>query len=137
MSKLICASAIDGAKTWIDRAAKKLAETAAVRGDDCRIGFPDTAYALPIIYALTGERMETVRDLRRILARAAGMLPPRPTDAVWLPYLGSALDAGIAALFACEILEDLQVRQRPGPNRRHLAGRSERHHPARAWGRVR
>ena len=38
MSKLICASAIDGAKAWIDRAAKKLAETAAEQGDDCRIG---------------------------------------------------------------------------------------------------
>ena len=115
MSKLICASAIDGARAWIDRAAKKLAETAAARGDGCRIGFPDTAYALPIIYSLTGERMETVGDLRRILARAAGMLPPRPTDAVWLPYLGNALDAGIAALFACEILEACKYVSGPDP----------------------
>lgn len=115
MSKLICASAIDGARAWIDRAAKKLAETAAARGDGRRIGFPDTAYALPIIYSLTGERMETVGDLRRILARAAGMLPPRPTDAVWLPYLGNALDAGIAALFACEILEACKYVSGPDP----------------------
>ena len=115
MSKLICSSAIDGAVAWVARAEAKLDEAVRAKGESCKVAFPSTAYYLPVIYAFTGEKMETLADLRRILRRAKSLLPVRPSEKVWLPYLGSALDAGVAALFACEVIEACKYLIGPNP----------------------
>ncbi|MFC1610325.1 acetyl-CoA decarbonylase/synthase complex subunit alpha/beta [Myxococcota bacterium] len=115
MSKLICTSAIDGAVEWVARADAKLAATVEKTGEDHTVGFPDTAYYLPIIYSLSGEKVETLADCRRVLGRAKALLPERPSEENWLPYLGSALDAGVAALFACEIIEACKYLVGPPP----------------------
>ncbi|MDD2765153.1 MAG: acetyl-CoA decarbonylase/synthase complex subunit alpha/beta [Opitutaceae bacterium] len=115
MSKVICSSAIDGAIGWVAKAEAKLDETIAAKGQSCAVGFPDTAYYLPVIYSFTGEKMQTLADLRRILRRAKELLPPRPSANVWLPYLGHALDAGVAALFACEVIEACKYLVGPNP----------------------
>ncbi len=105
MSKLICCSAIDGAIEWVAKAESMLDEAVAAKGIDCPVALPDTAYYLPVIYSFTGEKVETLSDMRRVLNLAKEYLPQRPSDEVWLPYLGNTLDAGAAALFACEIIE--------------------------------
>ncbi len=115
MSKLICASAIDGAAEWVARAQAKLDQAIAAKGEGCKVGFPDTAYFLPVIYSFTGKKVETLADCRDALKRAHELLPLRPSENVWLPYLGSALDAGVAALFACEILEACKYLIGPSP----------------------
>src|SRR3989339_899870 len=115
MSKLICASAIDGAVEWVAKAEKKLDEAVRAKGETCAVAFPATAYFLPIIYSFTGEKVQTLADCRRLLGRAKELLPERPSEKVWLPYLGSALDAGVAALFACEILEACKCLVGPNP----------------------
>ena len=115
MSKLICASAINGAIEWVARAEDRLNKAIAAVGEQRSIGFPDTAYFLPVIYSFIGEKAETLEDLRRILARAKKLLPAPPSDSVWLPYLGNTLDAGVAALFACEIIEACNYVMGPKP----------------------
>jgi acetyl-CoA synthase len=115
MSKLICSSAIDGAVRWVARAEAKLGEAIEAKGEDSAVGFANTAYFLPIIYSLTEEKVETLVDCRRILKRAKALLPQRPSDDTWLPYLGSALDAGVATLFACEIIEACKCLVGPDP----------------------
>ncbi|HQO04274.1 MAG TPA: CO dehydrogenase/CO-methylating acetyl-CoA synthase complex subunit beta, partial [Spirochaetota bacterium] len=115
MSKVICTNAIDGAVAWVARAEAKLDETIEKKGGDCRIGFPDTAYYLPVIYSFLGEKVETVGDLRGILRRAKELIPERPSADVWLPYLGSTLDAGVATLFSCEIIEACKYLVGPDP----------------------
>ena len=115
MSKLICSSAIDGAVEWVAQAELKLHEAIREKGEACPVSFPDTAYYLPIIYSFTGEKVETLGDLSRILRIAKGYLPERPSDKVWLPYLGNTLDAGVAALFACEIIEACKYVVGPAP----------------------
>ena len=115
MSKLICSSAIEGAISWVAKAEAKLDEAVAAKGESCPVGFPDTAYFLPIIYSFTGEKMQTLADLRRILKRAKELLPARPSEKVWLPYLGNTLDAGVAALFACEVIEACKYLVGPNP----------------------
>ena len=102
MSKIICDSAIEGAIQWVATADAKLTEAINARGGSCKVDFPDTAYSLPIIYSFTGEKTETLTDLRKTLLFAKELLPSRPSEKVWLPYLGNALDAGVAALFACK-----------------------------------
>jgi acetyl-CoA synthase len=115
MSKIICASAIDGAVEWVAKAETMLDKAVKAKGESSPVAFPSTAYYLPVIYSFTGEKMEKLSDLRRILNRAKSLLPARPTDKVWLPYLGKALDAGVAALFACEIIEACKYLIGPNP----------------------
>ncbi len=115
MSKLICSSAIDGAIEWVAKAEAKLDEAVQAKGADCKICLPDTAYYLPVIYSFTGEKVETLADAQRVLKIAKELLPDRPSDNVWLPYLGNTLDAGAAALFACEILEACKYLIGPNP----------------------
>jgi len=115
MSKYIAASAIDGAIEWVAKADAKLNEAIAAKGESCPVALPNTAYYLPVIYAFTGEKMQTLADLRSMLAKAKELLPARPADKVWLPYLGNTLDAGVAALFACEIIEACKYLIGPNP----------------------
>ncbi len=115
MSKLICSSAIDGAIEWVARAEAKLEEAIKIKGADCEVRLPDTAYYLPVIYSFTGEKVVTLADARRVLKIAKKLLPDRPSEKIWLPYLGNTLDAGAAALFACEILEACKYLIGPNP----------------------
>jgi acetyl-CoA synthase len=115
MSKLICSSAIDGAIAWVAKAEAKLAEAIQAKGETSPVAFPNTAYFLPVIYSLTGEKVVTLADMRPILQRAKQLLPNRPADKIWLPYLGSTLDAGAATLFACEIIEACKYVIGPNP----------------------
>ena len=115
MSKIICGSAIDGAVAWVAKAEAILQEAIRQKGAECPVAFPSTAYYLPVIYSFTGEKMERLADLVRILRTAKALLPDWPADQVWLPYLGKALDAGAAALFACEIIEACKYLIGPHP----------------------
>lgn len=115
MSKLICGGAIDGAIEFVIKAENSVANAIKEKGESCPVGFPDTNYYLPVIYSFTGKKMQTLGDLKEILVEARSLLPARPADNVWLPYLGNALDAGIAALFACEVIEAVKYVIGPSP----------------------
>jgi len=115
MSKIICDSAIEGAIQWVAIAETKLNEAIKAKGESCKVNFSDTAYYLPVIYSFTGEKVETLTDLRKPLKQAKELLHARPSEKVWLPYLGNALDAGAAALFACEIIEACKYIIGPAP----------------------
>ena len=115
MSKLICSSAIDGAIEWVVKAEKMLEEAIMQKGPECPVAFPDTNYYLPVIYSFTGKKMQTLSDLKDILKESAELLPKRPASEVWLPYLGDTLDAGVAALFACEVIEACKYAIGPNP----------------------
>jgi len=115
MSKLICSSAIDGAAAFVVQAEAALQNAIAQKGEDCPVGFPDTNYYLPVIYSFTGKAVRQLSDMQGILEEAKALLPARPADSVWLPYLGNTLDAGVAALFACEIIEACKYAVGPSP----------------------
>jgi acetyl-CoA synthase len=115
MSKLICTSAIDGAAAIVAHAVSKVEEAVKQKGLDCPVGFPDTNYYLPVIYSFTGRQMKTLADLKSILEEAKALLPARPAENIWFPYFGNALDAGAAALFACEVIEACKYLTGPNP----------------------
>jgi len=108
MSKIIATAAIRGACTCVRRAEEMLHEALARHGGDAAVGFENTAYALPVILALTGQRVEKVGELEPVLQTARTWLPQVPTEQLWLPYLGDALDAGAATLIAHETVEALK-----------------------------
>ena len=115
MSKIICTSAIDGAVEWVVKAEMMVEKAVAEKGESCPVGFPNTNYYLPVIYSFTGKKMQTLADLRGILKEARELLPARPSEDVWLPYLGNTMDAGVAALFACEAIEACKYLIGPNP----------------------
>lgn len=108
MSKIIATAAIRGAHRYVTEAETKLNEAIEAFGPDKKVAYPNTAYHLPIILALLGQKVETLEGCQEALTQAKQLLPPLPTDSLWLPYLGDALDSGIATLIAEEIIEALK-----------------------------
>ncbi len=115
MSKAIATDAIMGARDAVSRANVILADAIQTKGADHPVCFPDTAYYMPVIYSMTGIKAEKLSDFTAVLQRCEELLPEPPTDAVWLPYLGGALDAGMATLFAFETIEACKTIVGPDP----------------------
>lgn len=109
MSKLIASAAIRGAHTLVKEAEALLEKAIAEKGKDYVFEFPDTAFYLPMIYAMTAFQVKTLEDMRVGLGYAKEMLHPIPEDHLWKPYLGEALDSGMATLFAEEIILALKT----------------------------
>ena len=74
--------------------------------------FPNTGYFLPISHGILGLRIDTLGGLRELVEEARRLLPPIPGEKVWMPYLGHTLDAGMATLFADEIVESIVIGQK-------------------------
>jgi len=108
MSRIIAQAAIRGAHGYVEQAERELSQAIEAYGPQKKVEFPNTAYFLPLILALTGLEVKTLADAEKALARARELLPPVPADSHWLPYLGPALDAGVATLIAEEIIEALK-----------------------------
>jgi len=108
MSKYIATRALRGATGIVREADEMLTKAIAEKGADTPVQFPNTAYYLPTIFALTGWEVETLGDLVPVVERAQGLLHPVPPDKLWKPYLGETLDAGVATLLAAETIEGVR-----------------------------
>jgi len=115
MSKIIASAAIRGAHKIAQQAEDFLARAIEQKGQDCRVEFPNTGYYMPIIYSMTGIAVETLADFKEVIQQIKDLLPPLVDDDLWLPYLGHALDAGMATLFAEEIIEACKYLIGPNP----------------------
>jgi len=116
MSRIIASAAIRGAHEYVQEAEDSLTSTLESSGGATKLEFPNTAFYLPLTYALTGLEVKTVEEARVPLEIAKDMLAPIPSDETWLPYLGDTLDSGIAALIAEEIIEALRYANGSPPN---------------------
>ncbi|MEA1963899.1 MAG: acetyl-CoA decarbonylase/synthase complex subunit alpha/beta [Candidatus Aerophobetes bacterium] len=108
MSRIIASAAIRGAHKYVKDADEKLNRLIEEKGEKQEVSFPNTAYYLPVIFSLLGIKVETLADAKKALEKAKSFLPPLIKERLWLPYLGNALDAGIATLVAIEIIEVLK-----------------------------
>ena len=115
MSKLIATRAIRGAHKLVARAERELNQALEEKGPQTKVEFPNTGYYLPISYAILGMKIESLQGLKNLLEESKKLLPPIPDDKLWLPYLGQTLDAGMATLFADEIIEAIKYTQDPLP----------------------
>jgi acetyl-CoA synthase len=113
MSKIIASAAIRGAQKIFNRAEEKYREALEKFGPDQEVGFPNTAYYLPIIYAMTGISVAKMQDMRRVLDFCGKLIPPPVKEKTPLPYLAPALDAGMATFFAEECLEAIRYLEEP------------------------
>jgi acetyl-CoA synthase len=113
VSKIITSAAIRGAHKIAHRVEKKYAEVLARYGPDQQIGFPDTAYYLPIIYSMLGIPVKNLGDCQLVFQRSRKLLPPLVKEKHPLPYLAPALDAGMATLFYEEVEEAIRYLEHP------------------------
>ncbi len=104
MSKLIASAAIRGANILVKHAEEMLESAISKHGESFTFEFPDTAFYLPMIYAMTGFAVKTLGDMKTALENTKSLLHEEPEKDLWKPYLGEALDSGMATLFAEEII---------------------------------
>ncbi len=113
MSKIIAAAGIRGAYSFVAQAKEKLAAALEKYGPEKEAGFPNTGYYLPVIYGILGVPVKTLGDMKAVIERCETLLPPLVRERVHLPYLGPALDAGMATLFAQELIEAIRYVEDP------------------------
>lgn len=113
MSKIIATRAIKGAHSIVNKADEFYKRMLLEKGPDAKVGFPDTAYYLPFIYAMLGLKITKLGEIEQVLKYSKSLLAPVPDEKVWLPYLGNTLDSGMATLFAEEIIEALKYLEKP------------------------
>ncbi|MBN1176059.1 MAG: CO dehydrogenase/CO-methylating acetyl-CoA synthase complex subunit beta, partial [Dehalococcoidales bacterium] len=108
MSKIIASAAIRGAHKIVEEAENKWQEAMDKWGANEPVGFPNTAYYLPIIYGISGTKVEKLGDMEAVLKKCKALLPPPVKEHHPLPYLAPALDAGMITFWAEEILEAIK-----------------------------
>src|SRR4030042_6944052 len=113
MSKIIASAAIRGAYKIVERAEKKWQEAMDKWGAKEPVGCPNTAYYLPVIYGILGNKVEKLGDMEPVLKRCKTLLPPPVREEHPLPYLAPALDAGMATFFAEELIEAIRYLETP------------------------
>ena len=113
MSKIIASAAINGGYKIFARAEKKWQEAMDKWGANEPVGFPNTAYYLPVIYGILGMKVERLGDMEAVLKKCKIIMPP-PVKAIHpLPYLAPALDAGMVTFFVEEIIEAIRYLEQP------------------------
>ncbi|MDI6688864.1 MAG: hypothetical protein QMD66_04885 [Actinomycetota bacterium] len=113
--KEFISAAIKGAHATVEEATEKLEKAIDIKGSNHLVAFPNTDYYLPLIYGLTGTKVEKLSHVEQVLRQVRKLSSKVPRKKLWLPYLGDALDAGMAALFAGEIIEAIKYVIGPEP----------------------
>jgi acetyl-CoA synthase len=113
MSKIIASAAIRGAYKIVGQAEEGWKRATDRFGANEPVGFPNTAYYLPVIYGMLGLKVEKLGDMEPVLKKCKLLLPPPVREEHALPYLGPALDAGMATLFAEELIEAVRYLEYP------------------------
>lgn len=118
MSKIVAAAAIRGATKVAKEAEDFFNLALKEKGKDTKVEFPETAFFFPMAYALLGAEVKTVGEIEPVLAHVKKLIHGEPTEKLWLPYLGDALDSGIATLLSEEIIVALRYLygQEPQPD---------------------
>ncbi|MBF0549340.1 MAG: CO dehydrogenase/CO-methylating acetyl-CoA synthase complex subunit beta [Deltaproteobacteria bacterium] len=113
MSRLVAFAAIQGGYNIVSKAEGTLKRAIEEYGPDKKLEFPNTAYYLPIIYSILGIPVKTLGDATGVMEITRKLLPAHIKGKNHLPYLGPLLDAGMAALFAEEIVEAVRYITNP------------------------
>lgn len=108
MSKIIASAAIRGAGKIYDQAEHFLNKAIKEKGEKSEVNFPDTAFYFPMAYALLGKEVKDLAGAKEVLGFSKTFLHSEPAEKIWLPYLGDALDSGVAALLCEEIIMALR-----------------------------
>lgn len=108
MSKIVATAVIRGTNKIIKEAEQFLDKAIKEKGKEQKVEFPDTAFYLPMAYALLGAEVKKLGDMSVVMDEIRSLVRQEPSEKTWLPYLGDALDSGIATLLGEEIIVALR-----------------------------
>jgi len=110
MANRLYQQAYDGAVIATSYAEILLNQAIREYGEDTPVAYPDTAYKLPVITALSGEDVKTLKDLVPILNRIRAEKVKEDLS------LEGAKNNGEAAFYAAEIIEALRYLNGQNPH---------------------
>jgi len=103
-AKTVAGLMVKGAEKIIGEADAFLKKAIKEKGESEKIGFPETAFYLPLANALLGVEAKSLSGASQILAAAKTLLPKVPPEDKWETFLKDALNAGVAAILSEEII---------------------------------
>ena len=83
MSKIIATAVMRGTRDLVARTDELLKKTIAAEGKDYAFEFPDTAFYLPMIYAMKAFKVQTLGDMEVALGFAKELLHEDPSEDMW------------------------------------------------------
>lgn len=108
MSKVVAGLIVKGAEKIVKEAGDFLDKAIAEKGTAQKVGFPDTAFYLPLANALLGAEVKVLTDAKKVLDTAKTLLPNVPSEDKWDTFLKDALNAGVAAILSEELIAALR-----------------------------
>lgn len=103
MTESFYSSCIRGGNSVLSLARESISHGVSGRGASAPLGYPETAYELPVAFGLTDLKVTTLADGIKVLDAAQRLLRRAPTRE-------NALDAGAATLLAADVLGALSHR---------------------------
>jgi len=82
MSRIIASAAIRGAHKIVGQAEEKWQQAMDKWGANEPVGFPNTAYYLPVIYGILGEKVEKLRNNETVCIFCGACEKVCPVDAI-------------------------------------------------------
>lgn len=104
-----------GSNQAVSAAEGLLKQAIEQKGREHKVAFPDTAYALPVIYAATGIKITTLGELEGAIGIVKSLI-------VEELQLTQALNAGLATAVAAEIIEAIKYAMNETPYEAPCAG---------------
>ncbi|MCX5666151.1 MAG: CO dehydrogenase/CO-methylating acetyl-CoA synthase complex subunit beta, partial [Candidatus Omnitrophica bacterium] len=95
--KTVAGLMVSGAKKLYAEAEDFLNKAIKEKGPSAHVGFPETAFYLPLANALLGLETKTLSDAKKILSTAKTLLAD-------VPALKDALNSGVAGILAEELI---------------------------------
>lgn len=99
---------LSGAQAAVKIAAQAAEKAISAHGGDTEISFPETAFYLPLIYAVLGKEVRTLSDAKAVIEGVRPLAKKRPVGE-WGTFLQDALDGGLAAAVAAEVIEAVKL----------------------------
>jgi len=108
MARVVGELAVSGSNKAVALAEDLVDKLIKEKGEDFKIGFPETGFYLPLIYATLGKEVQTLKDGKEIVGIARTLLKKVPEGDKWDSLLNDAMDSGVACALAAELIEALR-----------------------------
>ncbi len=108
MARVVAELAVSGSHKAVGLLEGLVDRLIKEKGEDFKIGFPETGFYLPLIYATLGKEAQTLKDAKEIAGVAKTLLKKVPEGDKWDSLLNDAMDSGVATALAAELIEAIR-----------------------------
>jgi len=102
--KVVAGLMVSGAKKVVAEAEEFLNKAIKEKGAGAKMGFPETAFYLPLANALLGSEVKVLSDAQKVLSTSKTLVVDMPAEDKWDTFLKDSLNAGVATILSEEII---------------------------------